>query len=70
MSVQGQMGADARFVIEYDGTNSANVLYEDGHGRTVDVAWQAPDAPLPDFEWLVESAAAFHKIPVAKGDKA
>ena len=58
-----RLGEGAALVIQSDGEALSVHLFQDG-GDEADIAWQAPDSDPEQFKWLVNSAAAFHKIRV------
>lgn len=62
MGAQAQMGETAGFTIRYDSKDALpTVLFDDGHGKVTEIAECSPTATPEQFEWLVNSAAAFHK---------
>lgn len=67
------MGPDAKLVVRYTPDSlSTDVVadLDDGNGNRTTLAEIAPTATPEQFEWLVRSAASFHKIgfEVDRGD--
>jgi hypothetical protein len=44
--------------------NADSIALEAWDKPSGDIAWQAPDASKADFEWLANSVATFHNIPL------
>ena len=60
------MGKNATFSIERDGSTAVEIGYRDEYGQKGAYLVELDEDELTFVEWLVESAAAFHRKPVER----